>query len=229
MERPFPPTKRRVERALSEGDVPLSRFAVRTAVFAAALLLVPGAVRALAARFDELLTTAVRQPSTTRLDVLFEARTLALPLLAALAGVTAAATLLQTGARRGGRHLRPDEVAIVKLLRAGLLAGLLVLAVTVFVRASGRDLRDAMDPKATLVVTGTIAERAFWLLGIALGLVAAADIVLTRAAWLSGLRMSRQERLEEQRASEAPVAVRRARRRAFEEIAAPARDDAIPR
>lgn len=230
MEKPYPPTRSRVKRALAEGDIPLSRAATRAAALLGVLVLVPALATSVAAVFRELLGRALTSPGASDAGMLpSTVLTLACPVLAVAGAAAALAGLAQTagrlGRRRAGWPGAGSGAGAVPMARGAVvsasLAILLPAAALLSLATSGRELRDAaLDPTTLVATTSSVLSRGALTLGLALLSAAALDLVVVRISWLRRLRMSRAELLEERRRTEGAREIRDARARARAEVLA---------
>lgn len=228
MDKPHPPTKSRIRRALAEGDVPMSFTATRTAALLGLLVVAPALARAMATRFRDLLETAMTAPeSASATSVPFEVLTLAGPALGIACGMALLSGIAQTGGRF--RRARPSSentklgarthdglgrAALACCVLFGLSA-----ALAVALGASARDLRDAaLSPTSVASTIGSVLAHVAWALACLLAVATLADLAVARLSWLARLRMSRAELLEERRQTEGSPELRRARRRAYEAL-----------
>lgn len=238
------PTPRRLRKAREEGDSGASTYAAQAVGFVVAVALVPSAVRALA-RYAaaelrgvlEAVGTGARPP----LDPVSLATVvvgLAFPVLVAAGIAGGVAQLVQTGGAVASKRLTPrlDRLnpfqgaagffsatrlfAVARALVAGLVVGWLA------VRGLGDHLVDFahVGGRSTWIaalvgdVAGTLAWRAA-LVGLGLSLV---DLLVTRAAWLRKLRMSKDEVRREHKDAEGDPQQKAARERAYHELLAQA-------
>ncbi len=244
------PTPRRLRKAREEGDSGTSAYAAQAVAFVVAVALVPVAVRALASHAAEDLRAAfgvvaagdvARQAA--RLDATHWATTfvaLCFPVLLAAGAAGAVVHLVQTGGVVASKRLGLD---LARLNPAqglkGLVSGtrlfsvgrsLLAAAVVCWLAWSG--LRDRIGEFAALggssrlrwagAVVAETAGALAWrvgLVGLALGVL---DVLVTRAAWLRRLRMSKDEVRREHKDSEGDPHVKAARDRAYQELLAQA-------
>jgi type III secretion protein U len=235
-------TPRRLRKAREEGDSGASSYAAQAIAFVVAVALVPAAARALAAGASEDLRAAIAAaPSDARVAPMALATrvlALALPVLVASGVAAAVAQLVQTGgvvaSKRLGlklERLNPlaglagllsatRVFAVVRALFAAVVVGWLAwCGLTEHVIDVAR-LSDRVRFADTVVaeVAGTLAWRAA-LVGLALGAV---DLVVTRAAWLRRLRMSKEEVRREHKEAEGDPQQKAARERAYHELLAQA-------
>lgn len=223
MDRPHPPTPRRLRRALAAGDSPLSRAAVQASVLLVCLCLVPALSRALDDTFTELLHRALAAPESMSVGRLGAAvLTLLWPLVAAGAATAVAVTLVQTrgtvtfrrtaGARRG---LRGYDA-----WRGLVITGALLLTSLYLLATSGLDLGHAASLEVrAFPALGLVANRAVQgICGVLLGF-AAMDVVVKQRAWRGRLRMSSRELARERRDDEGAPEIKRARQRAEGDLA----------
>jgi flagellar biosynthesis protein FlhB len=231
------PTQQRLRRAFREGDVPFSSAAVRAAPLLAIVAALPSLGHAVRARFQDRLRTALEPGAAPKpLDLVTDVATLAAPILAVASVFAVAIGLLQTrGATALGRRRRENErLPRLASLVDGRRATRAALGVVVFVaigavvlgnlRRVAPDLAHSL-PSATRALELSEALVSTFAVPIAAILVAGAavDYWLEHRFWLARLRMSSQEIKEEQREQEGDPLVRRARRRAHEELTRPIR------
>ncbi|MBV9537725.1 MAG: flagellar type III secretion system protein FlhB [Acidisphaera sp.] len=230
-------TPRRLERARTAGQAPLSREAVGLGVLGSGLLLfvfvLPGTLPGAAASLASLLGSIDRTPWPEA--VALAARTslgIAAPFAAAAAAAAAAAVLLQTGfllrlsaltpdfsrldPRRGlGRIVGPGAwletgKALLKMVVVGW-AGWSVARGTL--PALERSV--AWGPGTTLHELSRDVAVLIAAMLAAQGAIVALDVVRARIQHARGLRMTRQEVREEQRESDGDPQVK-SRRRAIQ-------------
>jgi type III secretion protein U len=238
------PTPRRLRKAREEGDSGASTYAAQALAFVVAVAVAPAAVRALAIRSAADLREAIRlaaDPGHARLDATSLATTivaLVLPILAAAGVAGGVALLVQSGGAVATKRLAPNLdrlnpfeglrglfsstrlFAVARAIVAGLVVGWLALRgledhVVDFARVGGRSRWIA-----ALVgdVAGTLAWRAA-LVGLGLGLL---DLLVTRAAWIRKLRMTKDEVRREHKDAEGDPQQKAARERAYHELLAQA-------
>lgn len=229
-EKTEPPTRRRLQRAIEQGDLPVADALVGTAAIAGALLLTPAAVQASSLRVHDRLRQALSgspldwSAATVATDVV----AIAAPIVAGAAALALAAGLLQTrgaltwpgAARRRsepaaqGRDAVPwraarSLVGIVAMV--GVLVGVLRAHASSLAASAGR-----------LEVSGELAGALCWRMALfglaAFALLAAMDWVASRLIWLSGLRMTRHEVALERRETEGDPRFKQVRRRAHAEL-----------
>jgi flagellar biosynthesis protein FlhB len=239
------PTRKRIDQARAEGDSPHSAFASQALSFLVALAVLPAAVSASALEISRLLRASLASAAHASLDahlaVFGAARAvmrLSLPLLAAVAATSTLASLVQTGGVFSPQKLAFDAARLdvlkglgrlvsierlVAVLRAALLAGACGLLGYSAIRATLPSLahlpaRPEAAPFLALASALSMAQRAA-MLGLG---VAVLDVVWTRRAWLSRLRMSKDEVKREHRESEGDPELKAARERAHQELLASA-------
>jgi type III secretion protein U len=229
------PTPKRLAKARSEGDSPLSAALSQSVGFAAALAVVGGAITVAAQQASALLSAALARPlepaspGTLARVVLG----ITLPVLAASAGASAAASFAQTGGVFSLHKLSPnlDRLnaftglknlfswqRIIGIGRALLAASLVGFFALRELRSHAADYAAAVgNARAAAGLAASSATRVAWLaasVGLALGLI---DLLLTRRAWFQRHRMSKDEIKREYRESEGDPALKAARRRAHQE------------
>ncbi|HEY1537547.1 MAG TPA: EscU/YscU/HrcU family type III secretion system export apparatus switch protein [Polyangiaceae bacterium] len=229
------PTPKRLAKARSEGDSPLSAALSQSVGFVAALAVVGGAITVAAQQAGALIGAALARPlepaspSTLAWVVLG----ITLPVLTASAGASAAASFVQTGGGLSLHKLSPsfDRLnaftglknlfswqRIVGIGRALLAASLVGFFALRELTKHAADYAAAVgNAPAAAALAASSAMRVAWLaaaVGLALGLV---DLLLTRRAWFQRHRMSKDEIKREYRESEGDPALKAARRRAHQE------------
>ena len=235
MQKTHPPTRRRTERALREGDSPISLAVVRAGALLVFALLAPAAAGALKARFQILLRAALSKPESAdpgRLAT--EVLLVACPLVAAMAVTASAVGLIQTrGVATWGKaaprfdRMSPGSnltrlwsgLSIYEALRGLVVTGVLLLAATRSLMVTAPDLASVVSREsAGLGAAGTLGTRLLFASVLALLGLAAVDIAVKRAAWRQRWRMSARDIIDERRESEGDPEVKRARRRAHAEL-----------
>jgi flagellar biosynthesis protein FlhB len=229
------PTPRRLRRALLEGDSPISLPLVRAGALVSGALLLPAAAGALRARFDGLFRIALSKPeSVAPLRVAEEVVLIAGPLVAVAAVATLGLGLIQTNGvvtfqKVAPRLDRMNPSANLAHLWGGLravdamrgllmtIALLLVAARTLVIEAPAL-ARSVGGDQGGLETLSRVSTHLLWSSVIALVAIGAVDMAVKRAAWIRRWRMSRRDVIEERRESEGDPDVRRARRRAHEEV-----------
>jgi flagellar biosynthetic protein FlhB len=213
------PSGRRLEKARGEGQVALSPELPALAVLTAAAVLLamaaPGMGRTLVAR----LAILVEQPhvltlrQAVRLAVTATAAA-ALPFLLAAIACAAAMTLLQTGFLLRLKAAMPDPSRLSLsrgLSRVFGTASLInaaksVIKIAVVGSAAWLVLRDALPelaaapgwtPATLAAHAAALVLRVMIAMLVAQGLIAAADILITRIRHMRTLRMTRQELRDE--------------------------------
>lgn len=214
------PTARKLQKAREKGDVGASPFASQALGFFVAVMLAPGAILATSGRVGDWLRGAIAGeigPLSSE-DLALQTLTLVLPFLLVVAATSALATLIQTGALFAPARLAPD---LGKLNPVQGLAGLfskqrlwavlrsLLTAVAVAWLASRALERHTGDlalslghPGKAAFVAGALVKRLAMeaaILGLAVALL---DVLVSRRAWLSKLRMTKAEVQREHRESE---------------------------
>jgi flagellar biosynthesis protein FlhB len=236
------PTARRLRKAREEGDSGASPYAAQAAAFAAAVAVLPSAVRALVARSSDELRGAISHAAhpgdVAHLVDAWSTATgvigVALPVLAAASLAGGAAYVVQTGGVFASSRVAPqldrlDPVAgLGRLLSAERLFGVLRALVAAVALAA----LAAAELRAHVVDLARVAGRIGWLgpvvagltvtfawraavVGLAIGLV---DVVVTRRAWLGRLRMTKAEVRRDHKDAEGDPLVKAARERAYAEM-----------
>jgi flagellar biosynthesis protein FlhB len=239
------PTPKRLRKAKEDGDSGASAFAAQAVAFVVAVTLLPPLVRTLAGRSTEALHAAIAHagdaepPSSVSAgSVARDLLRLTLPLLVGVAIAGGAAGAVQTGGLFSTRKLAPrlerlDPIAGLKNLvsPARLFAvARALLGAAVVGYLTYRGLRTHAADLARLggrleyvgLLAAEIARSLAWnaaLVGLA---IAAVDVVVVRAGWRRGLRMTKDEVKREYRESEGDPEVKHARERAHHEMLAAA-------
>jgi flagellar biosynthetic protein FlhB len=227
------PTAARLRRAFREGDVPFSSLAVRAGALLAVVAALPSLGHAVRTRFDDRLRAAIEHgQAPTPFDVLRDVATLSAPILAVAVGFAIVVGVLQTrGATPLGRRTRTRErsprfAGFLDGRRATRSALGVVVLVSIAVVVLGSLRRVAPDiahalPRAQGPLD--LPETLLWsfALPVLAVIVAAAtlDYWLEHVFWVARLRMSPQEIKEERREQEGDPLMRRARRRAHQDLA----------
>jgi flagellar biosynthesis protein FlhB len=231
-----PPTRRRLEKARAEGDLPVSGALVRAASLLVAVALLPAAVRAVAAQASESIRSAIHSPSTTDVAATLAAdvTVLTVPIVAAMTVAGAAAGLLQTGGAVSLHRVAPDLRRASPLAGLGGLfgwartlaaAGAVALALAVAyatargLLAHGAELAAVVGNRAAIgPLIEYLATRLGWVAAWLVVGFAAVHAVAVRAQWHARLRMTRSELRQEARAAAGDPELRAARRRAHEQL-----------
>jgi flagellar biosynthesis protein FlhB len=231
------PTERRLRRAHREGDVPFSPLAVRGAALVAVVAALPSFGQAVRSRFHDRLSAALElRAMPSPLDVLADVAVLSAPILAVAAVVAIAIGLLQTRGATALAHRtrageRPRRLASLldgrRAARTAVAVAMLASVVVVTLRTLRRvlpDLAHALPSAKRALEVSEALLSTFAVPVVAILVTAAAvDYWLEHRFWLARLRMSPQQIKDERREQEGDPHVRRARRRAHEELARPAR------
>ncbi|HKY38594.1 MAG TPA: EscU/YscU/HrcU family type III secretion system export apparatus switch protein [Polyangiaceae bacterium] len=231
------PTPRRLRKAREEGDSAVSVELGRSIGLLVVLAVLPGLLAAIAAGAGAALRAAINgggraDPSGAAWLLV----SLATPLLAAAAAVSAALGLIQSGAAFSAARFRPDFsrvdpfqgirhlitlerlFALGRALFAALLIGFLAWSV---LRDHALDLASlAGRGESVATASWRLGRRLLWsaaLVGILLGAI---DYFFVRRAWLLRHRMTKDEVKREHREAEGDPEVRAARRRAHQEALA---------
>lgn len=227
MNKPHPPTRSRIRRALEEGDVPISRTVTRTAALLGVLLVAPALASAVSSRFRYLFDSALRSPEhASAASLPWDVLTLCGPALGVAFGAAVLATIAQTGGRLRVRFSSrnaglevPTNEGVGRAAVAACIPVALAVAALLALGASGRELRDAALATTSLsAAIGSALIHLGWALAATLVLAAVVDLVVARLSWLARLRMSRAELLEERRRTEGSPEARTARRKAHEAL-----------
>jgi flagellar biosynthesis protein FlhB len=229
------PSPKRLAKARAEGDSAISAALSQSVGFIAALAVVSGAVAVASQRSAALISAALTRPNAPATATTLATIVLGItvPVVAVAAAASAAASFAQTGGALSLKKLSPslDRLNVITGLKGlfswqrlvgiarALLAATLVgwYALKQFA-AHGPDFSAAVgNARAAAVLAGSLAAHVAWFaaaVGLSLGLV---DLLLTRRAWLSRHRMTKDELKREYRESEGDPAVKAARRRAHQE------------
>ena len=230
-----PATPKRLSKARSEGDSPISAALSQSVGFVAALSVVGGVVALATEQAGALLSAALHHPnepaspSTIARVVL----SISLPIVAVAAAASAAASFVQTGGTISAKKLSPSFdrlnpfTGLKNLLSWQRLAGIaraLVAAslVSYFalrqLKSHAADFASSIgNARAAALLAASLAGKVAWFaaaVGVALGLL---DLLLTRRAWFQRHRMNKDEIKREHRESEGDPALKAARRRAHQE------------
>ncbi len=229
------PSAKRLAKARSEGDSPVSAALSQSVGFVAALAVVNGVVAVAGQRAAGLISAALTRPASvvSPLSLASVVLGITVRVVAVAAAASAAASFAQSGGTVSLKKLSPnlDKLNIVTGLK-GLFSWQRVVSIArALVAASlvgwfalrqlsshAADFATAVgDARSALALAGHLASRVAWFaaaVGLSLGLV---DLLLTRRAWLNRHRMSKDEIKREYRESEGDPAVKAARRRAHQE------------
>ncbi|HWO11696.1 MAG TPA: EscU/YscU/HrcU family type III secretion system export apparatus switch protein [Polyangiaceae bacterium] len=229
-----PPSPRRLRKARSEGDHPISPLAIQLGALALAVLAAPLALAALRADALELLSEALRPGAAAEPRALaLRVGSLAAPLLALAAAGALLVGLAQTGGamsakplRWSGRRLNPFASSRSWAERgvSGAIATVVAVALLVAGWLVLKDLAPALagtvgDGSASLQLALEGMRRLAWsALGVSLA-AAGVDTVARRLAWLRRHRMTRDEVRRERREAEGDPELRQARRDVHRELA----------
>jgi flagellar biosynthesis protein FlhB len=239
------PTPRRLAKAREKGDVAVSAVTSQALGFFVALLVVPQAVKATAARATELLRAVLsgRSSAVGAEALATEVALLVVPILVTVAATSALVTVVQTGALFAPARTAPnltklDPIAGLRSLVSGtriwnvtraLVAALAVgwLAWSALVRHAS-DLGHAVGRSAAAAALASVASRRIArdaaLVGLAFAIL---DLVVVRRAFLRKLRMSKAEVQREHRESEGDPQLKAARHRAHRDMLAAATINAV--
>ncbi|HEX3775308.1 MAG TPA: EscU/YscU/HrcU family type III secretion system export apparatus switch protein [Polyangiaceae bacterium] len=229
------PTPRRLQKARAEGDSAISAALSQSVGFVAALAVVGGVVALAGERAAELIASALARPATVATPAAIATLVIGLsaPILGVAALASAAASFAQTGGALSVKKLSPsfDRLnvvtgikglfswrRIVSIARALVAAALVAWYALKELTARGADFAGTIgNARAAALVAGNVARHLAWFaaaIGLSLGLV---DLLLSRRAWLTRHRMSKDEVKREHRESEGDPAIKAARRRAHQE------------
>jgi flagellar biosynthesis protein FlhB len=238
------PTPRRLAKAREKGDVAVSAVTSQSLGFLVAVLIVPAAVAATAARATELLRAALSGNASPTFDALAkDVVLLVAPVLAAVAASSALATIVQTGALFAPARLAPnltklDPIAGLRSLVSGTrlwnVARALVAAMAVgwlAYRALGHhavDLGHTVGRGAAAAAVAGFASRRLArdaaLIGLAFAIV---DLIVVRRALHTKLKMTKSEVKREHRETEGDPQIKAARHRAHRDMLAAATINAV--
>ena len=229
------PTQKRLNKARSEGDSPMSAALSQSVGFAAALAVVGGALGLATQYVGAMISGALQHPNEPASPGVIAKVVLSItmPVLAAAAAGSAAASFAQTGGTISLHKLAPnlDKLNVITGLKnlfswqriigivRALVAASLVSSFAVHqLRIHAADFAFTIgNARAAAALAGAVARKVAWFaaaIGLALGLV---DLLLTRRAWLQRHRMSKDEVKREHRESDGDPAMKAARRRAHQE------------
>ncbi len=228
-------TPKRLAKARSEGDSPVSAALSQSVGFVAALTLVGGSVALTAQAAGALIAAALARPSEpiSAGAVARVVLTVTLPVLLASAVASASATFAQTGGALSVHKLAPtfDRLnvftgiknlfswqRVVGVGRSLVAAALVAYFAVRELEQRAPDFADAVgDARAATLLAMRAAAHVAWLtafVSLALGMV---DVLLTRRAWFQRHRVSKDEVKREYREAEGDPALKAARRRAHQE------------
>ncbi len=229
------PTARRLRRARAEGDHPISRGLVAFGAVAGAALLLPLTVRGLLADANELFELALHEPSQANPMLLAQlVLWRAVPLVLASAFGALCLGLWQTGATVtfaplawnwqrtspfGALERSSFGPRLFGALQLAVGAGLLCFVGYRVLGQAGSALVNGIgDAAASSSLAAVLCQRLLlWALVVMFAL-AAADALVTRAAWYRRQFMTRDELKREQRESEGDPGLKQARQRAHQEL-----------
>jgi flagellar biosynthesis protein FlhB len=229
------PTPRRLNKARSEGDSPISAALSQSIGFLAALSVVGGVVALATEQTGALLAVALQRPTepaspTTIARIVLG---ISLPVVAVAAVASSAASFVQTGGNISAKKLTPslDRLnpftglknlfswqRVVGIVRALFAASLVSYFALRQLESHAADFAASVgNARAAALLATTIAAKVAWFaaaVGVSLGFL---DLQLTRRAWFQRHRMSKDEIKREHRESEGDPALKSARRRAHQE------------
>ena len=229
------PTPKRLTKARAEGDSPMSAALSQSVGFVAALSVVGGVVTIASAQVSQLISAALAHPRSPASPASLAKIVLGIcvPILAASAFASSAASLTQTRGAISGKKLVPSLnrlnvfTGIKNLFSWQRLVGIaraLIAASLVSYFALHELVTHAPDfaalvgqARAAPALAMKLALKVSWFaagVGLSLGLV---DLLLTRRAWFKRQRMSKDEVKREHREAEGDPALKAARRRAHQE------------
>ena len=253
-QRSEPPTARRLRRARSEGDHPVSRVLVSFGALAVATLLLPSALALLVRRVLALLEQGLQLGRSSGEETLARvglstAGLSLVQLVALLLGPAALAALVvglwQTGAGLSltpliwnSRRLDPlanlgrlgSKTLLISLLRWLATGLLLALIGWRLLRSAGPALAASIGSvHAALELASKLCHQLLWAALALLALASVVDALVVRGAWLARLRMTREEVEREQRENEGDLGLKQARQRAQRELSRSAQLSELPR
>ncbi|HEU4583973.1 MAG TPA: EscU/YscU/HrcU family type III secretion system export apparatus switch protein [Polyangiaceae bacterium] len=252
-QRTEPPTARRLRRARSEGDHPVSRVLVSFGALAAVALLLPAALGLLVRRTRTLLEHSLQLGASRAATLSGEGLSAAghslVQLVALLLGPAALAALVvglwQTGAGLSltplawsSRRLDPlanlgrlwSRTLLLSLLRWLATGMLLALIGWQVLRSAGPALAASIGSvQAATALAGRLCYQLLWGALALLALASAVDALVVRSSWLERLRMTRAEVQREQRENDGDAGLKQARQRAHRELSRSARLAELPR
>jgi FlhB-like protein len=239
------PTPARLRRAIREGDSGISVYVGQAVSFCVALALVPAVGAATSSRARASLLVALQSTRERGAPVGIDAQrvamdvvSLAFPLLLAVAVVSAAVSLIQTGGSFAVGKLSPDFAKLDPIaglrglvrkgrffgvLRSVVVAAAVGYLVYVELGRHAADLAHTVDHFGAVPTLGAELSRRVATRVAIFGLaVAAVDIAVVRRSWMKRLRMSREEIRREHKESEGDPQMKAARERARREMMAQA-------
>lgn len=236
-------TPRKLAKAREKGDVAVSAATSQGVGFLVAVFVLPTTVAATAAHTTGLLRGALAGAGWSADSLVKDVVLLVSPLLVAVAATSALATVVQTGALFAPSRMSLDWakldpiaglrslVSLERFWHAGraLLAALAVgfLAYRLLERHAADLAHGIANTGASAGVAGFAAHRIARdaaLIGLA---VAVIDLVVTRRAFRTKLRMTKTEVKREHRESEGDPQLKAARSRAHHEMLAAATINAV--
>lgn len=239
------PTPRRLRHALEQGDAPVSAFATQAIAFAAALAVVPAGGLALSNRASSELRAAIAQAASPSPTIAFSPSVVGsavVGFVAPVVGVAAIAAMIgaivQSGGKFAPKKLAPrldrldlsagfarvlSTARVLAVARAIVYVGAVAYVARATIRAHVADLvHTAGRLDGTFVVTATLARDVMVRAALVGLLLAAIDVVVTRAAWRKRHRMTKADVERERKESEGDPRLRADRRRAHQDMLAAA-------
>lgn len=228
-------TPKRLAKARTEGDSPVSAALSQSVGFVAALSVVGGVIALATEQTAALISAALHEPTepaspTTIARIVL---TISLPAVVVAAAGSSAASFVQTGGHISAKKLVPslDRLnpltglrnlfswqRLVGIARALFAASLVSYFALRQLTNHAADFAASIgNARAAAVLATRVASKVAWFaaaVGIGLGLL---DLLLTRRAWFQRHRMSKDEVKREHRESEGDPALKAARRRAHQE------------
>lgn len=249
------PTARRLEKARTDGNFPVSNELLAAALLCTALAFWGSFGSNAWGAWEQLLQRSIRLAFRTGVpapDLVYEALGAGWPVLLwllggslVLAAVAVATQLSQTGFRLSASKLQPDLARLNPLTRLAhlpqqnrqqLVRALLLLPVVAWlvhsvVRESwGQMLNLAAMPYHDGMAQGVqLARRALWQSVIVLGVIALVDVVQRRRRFFDDLKMSRQDIKDEAKESDGNPQAKAQIRRMMREFSRRRMMSAVPK
>jgi len=239
------PTPRRLAKAREKGDVAVSIATSQGLGFLVAVFVVPATIAATAAHATGLLRGALggAGPVWSASSLVRDVVVLVSPLLIAVAATSALSTVVQTGSLFAPSRMSPDWskldpiagfrslVSAQRMWNVGraLLAALAVgfLAFRILEQHTADLANSVANARAASAIAGVAARRIARdaaLIGL---VVAVIDLVVTRRAFRTKLKMTKAEVKREHREGEGDPQLKAARQRAHHEMLAAATINAV--
>jgi len=234
------PTAKRLRKAMSDGDIPVSAALVGSVAFFLSISLLPSTLAGLlswvATSLRYILETpqASHTPGRYSIAALWFVLLFAVPVLVAAAGAAALAGVVQGGGRFQVQPIVPQLSRLSPIRGLGKLVSkqqffrvfrsLLTTTAVCFVTWSALKARlgglahGVGAPAASAAVAVEAAGTILRSVGLVLVASALVDVVITRRSWKQRLRMGKDEVKREHKESEGDPQLKAARERAHHEL-----------